>query len=105
APFYDLDVMRTCAGLPLIALERRNVVRFLFEKHFPALAKIPHDKEWNPILPNLPNQLYFAARRVPRKLATLVLREDRVLKLEERYFAWRERDIWRMSFGAATPGQ
>lgn len=105
APFYNIGVLNTCAALPRIALEDRNIVRFLLRRYFPALARIPHTDERDPIIPNLRHQLPFTLRRAPRKAASIALGSDRLLRLEERYFAWREPDIWRLSFGAATPGQ
>ncbi|GIK98514.1 MAG: hypothetical protein BroJett029_27230 [Alphaproteobacteria bacterium] len=105
APFYSDGVLKACILLPRMALEERNIVRFLFRRHFPALARIPHAEEAEPILPSLRHQLAFTARKVPRKLATTLIGRDRILELEERFFAWREPDVWRLSFGAATPGQ
>lgn len=91
-PLYDRRLLALWTSIPPIGLANRNVFRTMFAHYYPALARIPHPEESEPIIPNLRWQLARFYRSLPKRGLNTVIgskrTEDMFLRLYKHDYIW-----------------
>jgi hypothetical protein len=82
-PILDQDLLRTLQGMPPAWLDGRRMQDAVLRRHFPALARLPLDRNADDVRPLAPSALYRVRDALTRTLA----RRQRGPSVERRYYA------------------
>ena len=88
--FYYRPLMEFWLSVPRIALDDRTLLRYLYQKHFPKIATLPHAEHDPRLIPRSLPALKYLSGWLSRRYAGRILRRLRfpTEKLEARSYIW-----------------
>jgi hypothetical protein len=88
--FYYGPLMESWLSVPRIALDDRTVLRYLYQKHFPKIATLPHAEHDPRLIPRSLPALKYLSGWLSRRYARRILRRLKfpTEKLEARSYIW-----------------
>jgi hypothetical protein len=88
--FYYRPLMELWLSVPRIALDDRTLLRYLYQRHFPKIASLPHAEHDPRLIPRSLPTLKYLSGWLSRRYARRILRRLKFAteKLEARSFIW-----------------